>query len=150
MRQAFAGFSRVPMNDAAIWSLSQASAALPRHHIGYEAWITEIAGADTHMSRIVKWAKRLAWCAACLKPRLGVRRRKMIEGYRQDWGDQAALDGVQLALTGQCASAGTQSEHFGIHRDGYRRLRNFVAGAIVLQSSQFESELAIAVRMNRE
>lgn len=150
LRQAYAGFCRVPLGDAAIWSLSQASSQLPTQHIGFQVWITEIAGADTHMAAIVRWAKRLAWCASCLKPRMGVRRRRMVEGYRADWGDQAALDAVQLALTGSCPSARTQSEHFQIHRDGYKRLRNFVAGALVLQSSQFESELAIAVRNNRE
>ena len=150
LRQAFAGFCRVPLTDSAIWSLSQASAQLPPKHIGFQVWITEVAGADTHIASIVRWAKRLAWCAACLKPRMGVRRRKMIEGYRRDWGNQAALDAIQLALTGSCPSAIGRAEQFAVHRDSYRRLRNFVAGALVLQSGQYESELAIAVRGNRE
>lgn len=149
LRQAFSGFCRVPLGDEAIWSLSQASAALPPHHIGYQAWITDVAGADCHMGPMIRWCKRLAWTFACLKPRMGVRRRRTVEGYRSDWGNQAALDGLQLALTGSCPSGVKQAETFQIHRDGYRRVRNFVAGAVVLQMQQFESELQIAVRANR-
>ena len=150
LRQAFSGFCRAPLNDAAIWSLSQATAALPAHHIGFQVWITEVAGANVHMGHIIRWSKRLAWASACLKPRMGVRRRRMVEGYRSDWGNQAALDAVELALTGACPSAIGRAEEFGVHRDSFRRVRNFVGGALRLQSSQFESELAIAVRANRE
>lgn len=149
LRQAFSGFARLPMSDAAIWSLSQACAELPPNHMGYAAWITEVAGADCHMPELIRWSKRLAFTAACLKPRMGVRRRRMVEGYTREWGDQAALDGLQLALTGSCTSGVWQAERLGVHRDSYRRLRNFVAGALALQSQQFESELAIAVRANR-
>ena len=149
LRQAYAGFCRAPTTDAANWALCSASSHLPDGHIGFEAWITDVAGADVYMPGLIRWAKRLAWCAACLKPRMGVRRRRMIEGYRSDWGNQAALDGLQLALTGKCPSANLRAIEFGIHRDGYRRLRNFVAGAVLLQASQFESELAIAVREER-
>lgn len=149
LRTAFAGFCRRPTSDAANWALCQASRHLPEHHVGYELWMTDVAGADVYILGLMHWAKRLAWAAACLKPRMGVRRRRMIEGYRRDWGNQAALDGLELGLMGRCASANARADQFGIHRDGYRRLRNFVAGVVVLQSGQFEAELALAVRAER-
>jgi len=75
LRQLFAGFGRIPLNDSAIWSLSLATSTLPPGHIGYAAWITFVADVDCHAEALAQWVKDLARCMATVKPLLGKRRR---------------------------------------------------------------------------
>lgn len=153
LRQLYASFCRRPLGDQAIWCLSLASSTLPEHHIGYQAWITDTADTDCHLAELSAWCKSLAATAATLKPLLGLRRRRrlMVENYRRDWGDQAALDGLVLALRGKGSvpTAEARAESFGVHRDPYKRIRGMVAGCVILQMSQFESALKWAVGVQR-
>lgn len=151
LRQLYAPFCRRPLGDDAIWCLSLACSTLPENHIGYQAWITDVADADCHLPELARWSKSLAATAATLKPLLGRRRRLLVESYRQDWGDQAALDGLQMALQGKGAipAATSRAEQFGIHRDPYKRIRGLIAGCVVLQMAQFEDALAWAVKVQR-
>lgn len=151
LRQLYAPFCRRPLGDQAIWCLSLASSTLPDHHIGYQAWITDTADTDCHMAELAHWCKSLAETAATLKPLLGKRRRLLVESYRKDWGDQAALDGLVLALRGKGSvpTAEDRAEHFGIHRDPYKRIRGLVAGCVILQMTQYESALEWAVRVQK-
>lgn len=153
LRQLYAAFCRRPLGDDAIWCLSLASSTLPEHHIGYEAWITDTADTDCHIPQLLRWCKDLAATAATLKPLLGLRQRRrlLVENYRKDWGDQAATDGLWLALKGKDSipSAIDRAEQFGIHRDPYKRIRGLVAGCVVLQMTQYEEALQWAVKVQR-
>lgn len=151
LRQLYAGFGRLPLNDGAIWSLSLASSTMPENHVGYEAWITSVADADCHGERLAGWAKDLARCMATVRPLLGKRRRLLVASYEPAWGDQAALDGLSVALYGTGAVPGhvTRSDGFGCHRDAYKRVRDLIAGVVVMQMAQYESALAWAVSVQR-
>ena len=151
LRQLYAPFCRRPLGDQAIWCLSLASSTLPDNHIGYQAWITDTADTDCHMAELAAWCKSLAETAATLKPLLGKRRRLIVESYRKDWGDQAAIDGLVLALRGKGAvpSPEARAEQFNCHRDPYRRIRSIVAGCVILQMAQYEDALGWAVRVQR-
>lgn len=151
LRQLFAGFGRLPLNDSAIWSLSLASSTMPAEHIGYEAWITMVADADCHAERLGDWVKALARCMATARPLLGKRRRVLVASYETAWGDQAALDGLTMALYGPAHVRGhvLRAEEFGCHRDAYRRIRDLIAGVVLMQMAQYEDALSWAVSVQR-
>jgi hypothetical protein len=151
LRQLYAPFCRRPLGDQAIWCLSLASSTLPDHHIGYQAWITDTADTDCHIADLIRWCKDLAATAATLKPLLGRRRRLLVESYRKDWGDQAAVDGLWLALRGPDAVHPIQgrAEYFGCSERAYKRIRSIVAGCVILQMSQYEDALRWAVAVQR-
>ena len=151
LRQLYAPFCRRPLGDQAIWCLSLASSTLPEHHIGFEAWITDTADTDCHIPKLSAWCKSLAETAATLKPLLGKRRRLLVESYRKDWGDQAALDGLVLALRGKGSVPTLESRaaEFGCVLRAYGRIRGIVAGCVVLLMTQYESALEWAVRIQK-
>ena len=151
IRQLYAGFCRITLSDEAIWSLSLASSVLPENHIGFELWITEVAGVTCHDHKITAWCKGLAQAISQLSPLLGKRRRVLVESYRPEWGDKAALDGLQYALMGKDSVKGVRAraDELGCGWEAYTRIRNLVAGSVILQMQQFEAELAWAVRIQR-
>ena len=151
LRQLYAPFCRRPLGDDAIWCLSLATSTLPENHIGYQAWITDTADTDCHMGELAEWCKGLAATAATLKPLLGKRRRLLVESYRKDWGDQAAIDGLVLALRGREAvpTLDARSEQFGCRWQAYGRIRSIVAGCVILQMTQYESALEWAVKVQK-
>lgn len=146
--QLFATFGRRPMPDWAIWSLSLAQSCQPEGSIGFEVWITRVAGTDIHRDRMIGWAQGLAETLATVKPMLNKRRRAMFETYGKAWADQAAMDGIQLALAGNYPPTATQAERFGACRKAYARMRNLIAGFAMLQCGQYEDALGWAVRQN--
>lgn len=151
LRQLYAGFGRLPLNDGAIWSLSLAQSTMPVEHIGYEAWITYVADVDCHGERLASWVKALARCMATVKPLLGKRRRLLVNSYETAWGDQAALDGLSLALYGPAHVRGhvQRADEFGCHRDAYKRIRDLIAGCVLMQLAQYEDALGWAVAVQR-
>jgi hypothetical protein len=151
LRQLYAPFCRRPLGDQAIWCLSLASSTLPDNHIGYQAWITDTADTDCHLAELREWCKGLAATAATLKPLLGKRRRLLVESYRQDWGDQAALDGLLLALKGKDAvpSLDSRADQFKCRWQAYGKIRGLVAGCVLMQMAQYEDALAWAVKVQR-
>jgi hypothetical protein len=151
LRQLYAGFGRIPLNDTAIWSLSLATSTLPPGHIGYAAWITFVADVDCHGEDLAQWVKDLARCMATVKPLLGKRRRLLVASYESHWGEQAALDGLAMALYGPAKVMGhvCRAEQFGCHRDAYRRVRDLIAGVVLLQIAQYEDALGWAVAVQR-
>ena len=151
LRQLYAGFGRLPLNDGAVWALSLASSTLPPNHIGFAAWITYVADVDCHGERLAQWVKDLARAMATCAPLLGKRRRQLVTSYETRWGDQAALDGLTLALYGPTKVKGhvERSDEFGCHRDAYKRIRDLIAGAVLLQLAQYEDALGWAVKVQR-
>lgn len=152
LRQLFAGFGRIPLNDSAIWSLSLAQSTMPNNHVGYQAWITMVADTDCHGEHLADWVKSLARALATLRPLMGRKRRDvLVKSYRQDWGDQAALDGLQIALYGANKVEGydARANAFGCRWQAYKRIRDLVAGVVTMQMAQYESALSWAVRLQR-
>lgn len=151
IRQLYAGFGRKPLGDGAIWALSLAQSTMPPNSIGFEAWITFVADADCHGEKLRDWATGLARCMATVRPLLGKRRRLLVTKFEPSWGDQAALDGLTLALFGPAKVPAilARSEEYGCSREAYRRIRDLIAGVVLFQIAQFEDALAWAVRIQR-
>lgn len=154
LRQYYAGFGRLPLSDSAIWSLSLADSTLPDNHIGSAAWLAYIAEADCGLLELQDWAIGLGRCLATMKPLLNKRHRLIVEDWREDWGAQASLDGMTLAVMpahkhAAVPSLRSRAEEFGIGRRPYQRIRNLVHGAVIMQMAQFEDALCWAVRIQR-
>ena len=151
LRQLYAGFGRLPLTDGAIWALSLADSTLLPGHIGYKAWITYVADVDCHGEELAEWAKGLALAMSQVRPLLSKRRRLLVTRYDRKWGDQAALDGLQIALygIGSVTPVQTRALAFDCDSDAYRRIRDLVAGAVLVQLAQFEDALGWAVGVQR-
>ena len=151
LRQLYAAFGRLPLSDESVWALSLAQSTMPANHIGFAAWITYVADVDCYGEMLRDWVIGLARCMATVKPLLGRRRRLLVASYEPAWGDQAALDGLTVALYGRAHVTGAtvRAAEFGCHRDAYRRIRDLIAGSVLLQAAQYEDALGWAARIQR-
>lgn len=152
LRSYYACFTRRALPDGAIWRLSLASSCLPEGHPGYMAWLTLVSGTDRFGPKLHDWALGLAATIAVMKPKLRTRARTYVASYDHTWGRQAAVDGLNFALYGEKAipSIRQQAECFGCDREAYGRIRNFVAGAIVMTMQQYEDALQWAHKVARD
>lgn len=152
LRQYYAGFTRRALPEGAIWRLSLAQSCLPAGHIGYKAWLTVVAGTERFCPELQTWALGLAETIASMKPRLRKNAREYVPSYRKDWGERAALDGLIWAIFGdsKVEPVSAQAANFGCDREAYRRIRDFVAGAILLAIWQYEDALRWAHRVARD
>lgn len=151
LRQYYAGFCRRALPDEAIWRLSMASSYLPKEHIGYQAWLTMVAGTDRFLHDLQDWAVSVGGAIAAMKPRLKSNARAYVPSYGAEWGRQAAIDGAILALYGErvVPAYTAQADTFGCHHASYKRIRDFVAGAMLVAAQQFEAELRLVHREGR-
>lgn len=152
LRSYYAGFTRRALPDGAIWRLSLASSCLPAGHPGYMAWLTTVSGTERFCPPLQQWAIGLGATIARMKPKLRMRARAYVSSYDHAWGRQASLDGLSVALFGLDAVPAilARSEEFGCDRDAYQRIRDFVAGAILLAAWQYEDALRWAHRVARD
>lgn len=151
LRSYYAGFTRRALPEGAIWRLSLASSALPHGHPGYMAWMTTVSGTERFCLDLQRWAVGLGATIARMKPRLRSRGRQYVSSYAHEWGRQASLDGLCMALWGvECVPAiVARADEYGCDRDAYRRIRDFVAGALILAAWQYEDALTWAHRVAR-
>jgi hypothetical protein len=152
LRSYYAGFTRRALPEGAIWRLSLASSCLPTGHPGYMAWMTTVSGTERFVPELQRWAIGLGATIARMKPKLRQRGRQYVASYDHAWGRQASLDGLVLALFGaeNVEAIAARADTFGCDRDAYRRIRDFVAGAILLASWQYEDSLRWAHRVARD
>jgi hypothetical protein len=150
LHQLYAGYGAKPMNDDLVSVLAFATIEQPDNSIGDKVWLRLISGTSAFDSQICQWARELAHAIATSKP---VRKkhgsRWLITSYSPTWGDSAAYDGVQWALCGTRPTAQGQSERLGCDRNAYTKLRNIVAGAVLLQAEQFEHLMRWSINYHR-
>ena len=152
LRQYYAGFTRRALPEGALWRLSLASSVLPQGHPGYMAWLTDVSGTERFCVELQQWAIGLGATIAVMKPRLRRRARTFVSSYDHSWGRQASLDGLYVALWGKASVPATvaRADEYGCDRDAYRRIRDFVAGALILAAWQYEDALRWAHRVARD
>lgn len=152
LRTYYAGFTRRALPDGAIWRLSLASSCLPQGHPGYMAWLTTVAGTERFCPELQQWAIGLGATIARMKPRLRTRARTFVASYDHTWGRQASLDGLCIALfgVGGVPAIAARADEFGCDRDAYKRIRDFVAGALILAAWQYEDALTWAHKVGRD
>lgn len=153
LRSYYAGFTRRALPEGAIWRLSLASSCLPTGHPGYMAWMTMVAGTERFCPELQRWAVGLGATIARMKPKLRARGRTYVASYDHAWGKQASLDGLICALFSRdtdVPAIAARADEFKCDRDAYRRIRDFVAGAMLLSIDQYEDALVWAHRVARD
>lgn len=152
LRQYYASFTRRALPEGAIWRLSLASSCLPSGHPGYMTWMTMVAGTDRFVVELQDWAVGLGATIAQMKPRLRKRSRVYVSSYDHSWGKQASLDGLCIALFGvdKVPAVLARADEFKCDRDAYQRIRDFVAGALLLAQWQYEDSLRWAHKVARD
>jgi hypothetical protein len=145
----YASFNRKAMPEGALQALSRASSHLPKEHVGYKVWMTCVAGPRLFYDDLAAWSVTLGETISRLKPRLRFRSRTYVPSYKPDWGRVAALDGLHYVIDGTAPKVTPRAEELGCDREAYLRIRNFVAGALLLAMQQYETELRVVVAVER-
>lgn len=150
LRQRFAIFGRKTLDENHHSILALATAALPEHHIGDKLWLTQVSGTQVYADALMDWAKAFCHAICTCKPlRQSGIPYPVVPAYNASWGDWAALDGLVVATGfGKRVSASERAVTLGCSRKSYTKARNLVAGALLLQSSQFEQELGWSWRVH--
>lgn len=153
LRDKFAGFGRLPVSIDQLSVLELAKRVCVNqygeHFVGDKVWLTSVSGIDRYSDTLKDWSRGFLGAFATMRPVKS--KRRLIASYTPVWGDVAALDGLQVAIFGKCTeSALARSTALGVDRDAYTRARNYVAGALFLQASQFEAELAWSFEYHRK
>lgn len=144
----YARFGERRMPDLGIWHLSAASAKLPASHIGFQAWITMVSGVPNYRPELQRWAVALADHIGVVRVRRSRRLEPFAHSYRRDWGRQAGIDGLCIALFGRDDVPGgyRRAEQLDCDKRAFQRVRNFVTGATVLAMNEFREELSRSLR----
>lgn len=143
----YARFGVHPLSDADVWALSMAAMVMPDGNPGAEAYLTQVSGTDLFAGRLKVWGLVVAIGiaeASYMAPD-GVRRRAYVESYDESWGRYAVADGLTLALYGLAEDAIGKSKD-----QGYRRIRDFVGGALVNAIAEFRVALEWASGYRRD
>jgi hypothetical protein len=145
--ERFAKFGLRPLTDADVWALSMAAMVMPDGNPGAEAYLAQVTGVPIFAHRLTIWGRVLAVgiAQAGYKARDGKRRRAYVESYDESWGRYAVADGLTLALYGYAADAIGKSKD-----QGYRRIRDFVGGALVDSIAEFRMALSWSCGYQRD
>lgn len=147
--QRFASFGLRPLKEADAWALSMATMVMPDGNPGAEAYLAQVAGVTCFAERLTLWGRVVACgiAGAQHKARNGQRRRTYVEGYDDSWGRYAVADGLTIALWGKATDV---LGHGAGNYQGYRRVRDFVGGALSDAIAEFRVALAWATGSQRD
>jgi len=145
--QRFARFGLRPLSDADVWALGMATMVMPDGNPGAEAYLAQVSGTTLFTERLTIWGRVVALgiSRGGYKAPNGRRRRAYVECYDESWGRYAVADGLTLALYGKAADAIGKSKD-----QGYRRVRDFVGGALVNSIAEFRIALEWATGARRD
>jgi len=148
----YAKFSSEPLGDEDILALGKARMVLPSASVADKLFLTHVSDCRCYHVRLADWALMVAdgIAKAQHRKRNGKRYRTYCEGYEAEWGAQAALDGIALAMYGTAPSLDSRAEWFGIAPQTYRKIRDFVGGVAVDAITEFGYALEWAHGMRRD
>jgi hypothetical protein len=150
--QRFARFGTVALTDDEICALSMASMVMPEGSPGGWAYLTQVSGVDCYALQLSAWGRMVAEGIAAGRhcSHAGRRRRTYVEGYDESWGRYAVADGLSLAIFGHAPGEAARCESLKVGRQPYRRIRDFVGGAIVLAMAEYRCALEWAMGRRRD
>ena len=148
----FARFGLHPLTDEDVWALSMAAMVMPDGNPGAEAYLAKVSGTPLFHGRLTVWGRVVAIgiATARYKAKDGQRRVEYVPGYDESWGRYAVADGLSLALYGKAPGLVERAEQLKVGKQGYQRIRDFVSGAILLASWQYEDALRWAHKVARD
>ena len=120
------------------------------NHVGDKVYISRVSGASKYIPRMSEWAIEFGEAISKATPENKYYRRWLIPSYKADWGAQASLDGLAIVLHGKAPeSVLARNQQYGCCRKAYKKVRNYVAGALLVQNDQFEAELMYSWRVHQ-
>lgn len=126
--QRTAGYWWGAQDEEIGWALALCK-AVSDEPIAQRLYIAHVAEDVRHARELKDWAYRVAVDYAGSRGS-GQRRRSQVEGYRTDWGHQAARDGLAIALwphiRDEVPGIGKRCERFACGKQGYQRVRDEV------------------------
>lgn len=143
VEQDYASFGHRRLPLGLLWNLSLATASLPPRHVGYMVWLTTTAHTTAFCPSLQRWAIELAHYLGVAKVQRKRRLEPLARGYTKAWGRRAALDGLIIGLFDRDHAPGSHLRglQYQCDKDAFRRIRDFIAGAVVQASNQFRSAL---------
>ena len=143
----FARWGLHALSDADIWALAMATMVMPDGSPGPEGYLSQVTGTDLFIERLKLWGSVVAIgiAGAKYKAKGGARHRPYVEGYDESWGRYAVADGITLALYGKAEDAIGRSKD-----QGYRRIRDFVGGALLEAIEEYRVALEWAIGARRD
>lgn len=149
MDKRFARFGLRPLSDADVWALSMAAMVMPDGNPGAEGYLSQVSGTTLFSGRLTMWGRVVAIGIAhsLYKAPNGRRRRTYVEGYDSFWAEFAVADGLTIALYGTAAD---ELGYGAANYQGYRRIRDFVGGALVNAIAEFRVALEWATGSRRD
>lgn len=133
-------FSRPGLSDraltAAVWTTARFDKSFP----GWQLYRRIMVGFDGFDAELLEWATSCAWALARAKTRNG--RDYLRADARGPWIAFAAADALHCAIFGRYPSGadGNGAIH-GVRLATYRKVRDPVAGGLILGLESFRSEL---------
>lgn len=149
----YARFGLHALTDSDVWALGMATMVMPDGNPGPEAYLSQVTGSALFAGRLTMWGRVVAIGIASggHKAAGGSRRRSYVESYDEAWGRFAVADGLTLALYGHAeAGIGERCRELGCGKQGYQRIRDFVAGALLNAIAEFRVALAWATGAQRD
>lgn len=126
--QRTASFWWGAQDEEVAWALAICNTVAPEP-IAQRLYLAHVAEDHRHTRDLKDWAYRVAVEYAGAKGS-GQRRRSQVEGYRTEWGHQAARDGLAIALwphlRDEVPGIGKRCEAFRCGKQGYQRVREEV------------------------
>ena len=148
--QRFAKYPTKTLNLDLHSVLQYARSLLPDNHIGDKLWLTNVSGCTVYESIIADWARDFADAICTMKPLRNTRRYPLVTAYKREWGDWAALDACAIVIGSRDrVSVLARCEQLGCKWDSYKKVRNFVASALLTQMAEFEWSMAISIAKHK-
>ena len=120
------------------------------NHVGDKIYITIVAGSGKYIARLTDWAVEFGEAISKSTTENKYYRKALVTSYNRTWGSVASLDGLDIALYGKAdKSLRERARDFKCDRDAYKKVRNYVAGALLVQYDQFQEELIYSWRVHQ-
>lgn len=134
--------------DEAIQDALTTAKLIAHEPINEAIYLARIADDTSKFRALKEWSYRVAVEFAGAKGSQQ-RRRSMVEGYRVDWGHQAARDGMARALwprwLNDIPGRNIQCQRFGVGHQAYQRVRDEVEARTLEGFVNFMFDLACLV-----
>ena len=119
-------------------------------HKGDLIYLSIVTGTKSYQKILNDWAIEFGEAISNSTLENKYYRKAIVSSYKAAWGQQASLDGLAIALDGKALeSVRERAKTFGCDRKAYQKVRNYVAGALLVQYDQFQAELLYSWRVHQ-
>lgn len=150
--QRFARFGSHALSDEEVCALSLASMVTPDACPAAEIYLLHVSHARVCIPTVRAWGLGVArgLAAAKYKGRGRQRRRTLVEGYKDTWGQSAVDDAIMLLMYGECPGIGVRADANGVGKQAYQRVRDLVHACFCIAIAEYKLALGWAMGYRRD